>query len=619
MSKHPAIIQTHGPADETIRLLSRQCPRALKAIVFGICCAPSFSLAQLDPSVPLYGMTTPAGGAFLGISGASPPANPASTTFLASDAVGGEVDVVSERKTAGGSYSLEVNGFITNEISIANSVTATSKTKLTFDGQDGNATVLDPTGLGGLDLSGNSEGFTFEYVSDGSPVSPMTVKITFDLYSDAGNWSRQEQTIVEGLNSVNYIPISFPRSGFVTQAGGGVSFSNLGAICITIDTITNGVDANIRKLRMPAYTLPADCMITDLAATANGGSCNDNGTPNDTTDDYYTGNVTVTFSDKPATGNLVLSGLSLHSTNTVSTVAVGSTTSATSHTFTGVRMKANGTANALTATFSEETACTMTVNAPTVAACSTPPPECLITAVAGSLAGGVCNDNGTPGDVTDDYFQGTVTVNFSNKPATGNLVLSGLALHSTNSVTTVAVGSTTTGNSHTFTGVRMKANGAANALTATFSADTACTMTVNAPTVAACSTPPPECLITTVVASLAGGACNDNGTPEDSADDYYLGSVTVNFSNKPATGNLVLSGAALHSTNSLDTVAVGSTTTATSHTFAGVRLKANGAANALTATFSADTDCTMTVNAETVPSCSVPPVECCPQIILGAP
>ncbi|MCB1228583.1 MAG: hypothetical protein KDK99_22460 [Verrucomicrobiales bacterium] len=81
------------------------------------------------------------------------------------------------------------------------------------------------------------------------------------------------------------------------------------------------------------------------------GACNNNGTPLNTTDDYYTASVTVTYANPPATGSLVLSGPALHPSNTVSSVAVGSLGSPTSHTFVGVRLNANGTAQNLTASF----------------------------------------------------------------------------------------------------------------------------------------------------------------------------------------------------------------------------------------------------------------------------
>jgi hypothetical protein len=120
------------------------------------------------------------------------------------------------------------------------------------------------------------------------------------------------------------------------------------------------------------YSSVVTCTITDLAFTGGTATCNDNGTPAVTTDDYFTSDVTVTFANAPTTGNLVLSGAALHSANTVTTVAVGSLGSTTSHTFTGVKLKANSTANPLVATFSADTACTFTKNTTAVPPCSNP-------------------------------------------------------------------------------------------------------------------------------------------------------------------------------------------------------------------------------------------------------
>lgn len=88
------------------------------------------------------------------------------------------------------------------------------------------------------------------------------------------------------------------------------------------------------------------------------GACNDNSTTGNGLDDYYTANVTVTFVNKPNTGTLDLTGTGIHS-GTYS-VAVGSTTSSTTHTFTGVKLKANGATLSVTAGFSAKTACTLT-------------------------------------------------------------------------------------------------------------------------------------------------------------------------------------------------------------------------------------------------------------------
>jgi hypothetical protein len=70
-----------------------------------------------------------------------------------------------------------------------------------------------------------------------------------------------------------------------------------------------------------APVLPASCSITAITVTQTA-ACSDNFTPNTSTDDTYTADVTVTYANAPASGNLVLSGSSL--ANATETVAVGS-------------------------------------------------------------------------------------------------------------------------------------------------------------------------------------------------------------------------------------------------------------------------------------------------------
>lgn len=113
-------------------------------------------------------------------------------------------------------------------------------------------------------------------------------------------------------------------------------------------------------------TAPAACSITAIA-TANLSACNNNGTPNNAADDTFTADVSVTFSNPPASGNLVLSG------DGSATVPVAGL--ASPHTFMGVSMSADGSAIDLTATFDMAMpACTFqNANAGTApAACSMP-------------------------------------------------------------------------------------------------------------------------------------------------------------------------------------------------------------------------------------------------------
>lgn len=220
------------------------------------------------------------------------------------------------------------------------------------------------------------------------------------------------------------------------------------------------------------------------------------------------------------------------------------------------------------------------------------PASCAISAISVSNIS-ACNSQGTPA-TGDDTFTANVTVTFSAPPATGTLNLSGDATAS------VAVGSLGAG-TYTFTGVTMSADGGAINLTATFSANTACTFSnSNAGTApVSCSTAPPACSIVSIATSNLS-ACNSNGTPSNATDDTFTANVTVTFANPPATGTLNLSGSASAS------VPVGSLG-AGSYTFTNVTMPANGQPIQFSASFSASPSCTLSNNnVATAPgSCSM--------------
>ena len=226
---------------------------------------------------------------------------------------------------------------------------------------------------------------------------------------------------------------------------------------------------------VPAIT-DADCAIcmTNCAlgicsisaiSVSNISPCDDNGTDMDPSDDTFTADVTVDFMGEPASGNLSIGG------DGAASVPVGSL-SGCSHTFTGVTMSADGNDISITANFTANTGCSLiNSNAGTApASCSNaqPPAQCSISSIISSNIS-ACNDNGTPNIISDDTFTADVTVTFADAPASGTLDLTG---DGTASVDVGSIGTTT----HTFTGLTMTADGTPIALTATFSADAACTL-----------------------------------------------------------------------------------------------------------------------------------------------
>ena len=205
-------------------------------------------------------------------------------------------------------------------------------------------------------------------------------------------------------------------------------------------------------------------------------------------------------------------------------------------------------------------------------------PVCAISSISlGNIS--ACNDQGTPSSA-DDTFTADVTVVYSNAPSSGTLNLSGAASASIGAAGISEI-------SHTFFGLTFSADGGPIAMTASFSADAACSLTnSNAGTAPAPCSIDPSCTIGAIsVANIS--ECNDQGT-DSNADDTFTADVTVSFVNAPSTGFLDLIG------DGFNTIAVGSMDSPTAHTFTDVSMFADGGPISLTASFSEDVACTFT-------------------------
>ena len=393
------------------------------------------------------------------------------------------------------------------------------------------------------------------------------------------------------------VPVSSLSGGSYTFTGvrfpaNGQPSNFIGSFSASINCALSFTNNNIVQPCSGAAT----CSISN-ATLSNASTCNNNGTPTVTTDDYYTANVTVTFANKPATGTLNLSGSGIVS-SPLPSVAVSSLTG-TSYTFTGVRFRANGAASSFIASFSANTACTLTVNNNTIVQpCSTSSGGCSIGLVY-LIGASLCNNNGTPTNPADDYYTATVRVNYTNPPTTGTLNLSGAGI--LNSPQPSVAVSSLTGTFYNFIGVRFPANGLSSTFVVGFSGATGCSKTVtNTTSVQPCSSGAATCNVSAITITNAS-TCNNNGTPTVTTDDYYTANVTVSFTNAPTTGTLNLAGTA---TSPAPSVAV-SSLSGGSYTFTGVRFPANGTQSTITASFSATPNCSKTVtNPIIVQSCS---------------
>jgi hypothetical protein len=268
----------------------------------------------------------------------------------------------------------------------------------------------------------------------------------------------------------------------------------------------------------------------------------------------YTQQVTVTFANPPASGNLVVNGQSF---------AIGTSP----QTVTLTNLPANGAAVNVTASFSADAGCTRTENSLFTAPVSCAVQPCSISDLAAGTQTACV-------PATNTYSQ-QIIVTFANPPASGSLVVNGQVFSIGTSPQTVTLGN-------------LPANGAAVNVTASFSADAACTRTENS-----LFTAPVSCSVVPVcsITDLAAGT----QTACDPATNTYTQGVTVTFLNPPGTGTLVVNSQLFAIGTSPQTVIL-------------TGLTANGAAVNVTASFSANSGCSRTENALFTAPASCAPV-----------
>ncbi len=110
------------------------------------------------------------------------------------------------------------------------SATGQGQRVITWDGVDNNGSVLNPTGLGGVDLTESGQNFGFLF-NIGADLAGGTA--TFRVYTDANNWSEAVINIPQtgGIAGNNVI---VPFSTFTIGAGSGANFANVGAVQLSI-------------------------------------------------------------------------------------------------------------------------------------------------------------------------------------------------------------------------------------------------------------------------------------------------------------------------------------------------------------------------------------------------
>jgi uncharacterized repeat protein (TIGR01451 family) len=185
-----------------------------------------------------------------------------------------------------------------------------------WDGADGDASNIDFTGLGGVDLTtGGADSFRMLI---GTDHAGATARLR--VYTDSTHWSEQTIAIPNSpSNELIYKIANFTTGG---GAAGPATFSNVGAIELQVDTSVDGTDGQVTFLGMLGPTVktqdfanPADLSLTKTV---------DDATP--TVGQSVTYTLTLTNSGPAAANNIIVTDVLPAGLAFVSSIPSGTTT-----------------------------------------------------------------------------------------------------------------------------------------------------------------------------------------------------------------------------------------------------------------------------------------------------
>lgn len=335
-----------------------------------------------------------------------------------------------------------------------------------------------------------------------------------------------------------------------------------GEFYILMLTNYSGVPADITFESDPSSTATTNCAIlcNMTGLTAVPGPCN----PASNT---YTLSGTITYVDPPTTGTLTVTN-----SCTGVTQVFNPPFPATTISYSLAGMAATGAGCTVTAVFSADPLCTLTTPFTAPAPCSV---TCNISAITATPT--ACN-------VATQQYDVSGNVTFVNAPASGTLTIT----NSCGGTAVVFNAPFTSPAAYSFPG--LAANGAACNITATFSADAACTLTQG-------YAAPPPCLTVCSITSLTAtpSAC-------DPVTNNYSVTGSISFTSPPTTGTLTVT------SSCGGTVQVLNPPFVSPLAYALNSLSSDGLSCTVTAVFSADPACTLTQNYTAPASCSTCPV-----------
>ena len=194
-------------------------------------------------------------GSFLGIFGAPAGFQSVSATDDVAGVLGGERDIVLTRNSANtGAVDLDFGLSFPGTVSYASGSSVTGSLLLAYDGDDNDASNLNPIGLGGLDLtSGGGYAFALGAVSDLGASATLTVYSNSTSCSSASIAIPADPSYTFAIFQVDFTSFS-TASGCTSPA----NFANVGAITLLIDGSTPAVDISVDLFETVANPPPTN-------------------------------------------------------------------------------------------------------------------------------------------------------------------------------------------------------------------------------------------------------------------------------------------------------------------------------------------------------------------------
>ena len=155
----------------------------------------------------------------------------ATSVPLAPEAIGGERDMFAQLDSQSGFVNLEANLNFPGQLAFITGPTSTGSRRVVWDGIDVNPGVLNPAGLGGVDLTdgGNTDRFRLLIGSQNGGTARLRI------HSSGGNTSEASLAIPITTNGEASGEVFVLYSSFTPVSGPGVDLTSVGAVELEID------------------------------------------------------------------------------------------------------------------------------------------------------------------------------------------------------------------------------------------------------------------------------------------------------------------------------------------------------------------------------------------------